>query len=65
MVTGTLCFMVVIAMIVCNIFTGAAKVVSLIALGLGALCMFLDAKYLERIGTEIKKLKETNDEKTK
>lgn len=65
MITGTLCFVVVITMIVCNIFTGAAKVVSLIALGLGALCMFLDAKYLERIGIEIKKLKETNDEKTK
>lgn len=65
MVTGTLCFVVVITAIVCNVFTGAAKVVSLIALGLGALCMFLDAKYLERIGIEIKKIKETNDEKTK
>ena len=52
-------------MILCNIFTGAAKVVSLIALGLGALCMFLDAKCLERIAIDIKKLKETNDEKTK
>lgn len=65
MVTGTLCFVVVITMIICKIFTGAAKVVSLIALGLGALCMFLDAKCLERIAIEIKKLKETNDEKTK
>lgn len=65
MVTGTLCFVVVITMIVCNIFTGATKVVSLIALGLGALCMILDAKCLERIATDIKKLKETNDEKTK
>ena len=64
MVTGTLCFVVVITAIVCNIFTGSAKVVSLIALGLGALCMFLDAKYLERIAIDIKKLKETNDEKT-
>ena len=54
MVTGTLCFVVVITAIVCNVFTGAAKVVSLIALGLGALCMFLDAKYLERIGMDIK-----------
>ena len=65
MVTGTLCFVVVITAIVCNIFTGAAKVVSLIALGLGALCMFLDAKCLERIAIDIKKIKETNDEETK
>ena len=65
MVTGTLCFVVVITMIVCNIFTGAAKVVSLIALGLGALCMYLDAKSLERTVIDVKKLKETNDEKTK
>lgn len=65
MVTGTLCFMIVITMIVCNIFTGAAKIVSLIALGLGALCMFLDAKCLERIAIDIKKLKEKNDEETK
>lgn len=65
MVTGTLCFVVVITAIVCNIFTGAAKVVSLIALGLGALCMYLDAKSLERTVIDVKKLKETNDEKTK
>ena len=64
MITGTLCFVIVITMIVCHIFTGAAKVVSLIAIGLGALCMFLDAKCLERIAIDIKKLKETNDEKT-
>lgn len=44
MVTGTLCFVIVITMIVCHIFTGAAKVISLIVLGLGALSMFLDAK---------------------
>lgn len=44
MVIGTLCFVAVIAAIVCNVFTGAAKVVSLIALGLGALSMILDAK---------------------
>ena len=65
MVTGTLCFVVVITAIVCNVFTGAAKVVSLIALGIAALCMFLDAKCLERIAIDIKKLKETNDEETK
>lgn len=65
MVTGTLCFVIVITMIVCHIFTGTAKVISLIALGLGALCMFLDAKCLERIAIDIKKLKETNDEETK
>ena len=65
MVTGTLCFLVVTTMIVCNIFTGAAKVVSLIALGLGALCMFVDVIKLENATLEIKKLKETNDEKTK
>ena len=65
MVTGTLCFMVVITAIVCNIFTGAAKVVSLIALGLGALCMFLDAKSLERTVIDVKNLKEKNDEETK
>ena len=65
MITGTLCFVIVITMIVCHIFTGAAKVVSLIAIGLGALCMFLDAKCLERIAIDIKKLKETNDEETK
>lgn len=65
MVTGTLCFVIVITMIISNIFTGAAKVVSLIALGLGALCMFLDAKCLERIAIDIKKLKEKNDEETK
>ena len=76
MVIATLCFIVVITAIVCNVFTGAAKVVSLIALGIAALCMFLDAKYLdkiliniskclERIAIDIKKLKETNDEKTK
>ena len=64
MVTGTLCFVIVITMIVCHIFTGAAKVISLIALGLGALCMFLDAKCLEKIAIDIKKLKETNNEKT-
>ena len=44
MVIGTLCFAVVITMIICKIFTGAAKVVSLIVLGLGALSMFLNAK---------------------
>ena len=76
MVIATLCFIVVITAIVCNVFTGAAKVVSLIALGIAALCMFLDAKYLdkiliniskclERIAIDIKKLKETNDEETK
>ena len=76
MVISTLCFIVVITAIVCNVFTGAAKVVSLIALGIAALCMFLDAKYLdkiliniskclERIAIDIKKLKETNDEETK
>ena len=65
MVTGTLCFAAVITAIVCNIFTGTAKVVSLIAIGLGALCMFLDAKCLEKIAIDIKKLKETNDEETK
>ena len=65
MVTGTLCFLVVTTMIVCNIFTGAAKVVSLIALGLGALCMFLDAKCLERTVIDVKNLKEKNNEKTK
>lgn len=75
MVIATLCFIVVITAIVCNVFTGAAKVVSLIALGIAALCMFLDAKYLdkiliniskclEKIAIDIKKLKETNDEKT-
>ena len=65
MVTGTLCFVVVITAIVCNVFTGAAKVVSLIALGLGALCMFLDAKSLERTVIDVKNLKEKNNEKTK
>ena len=65
MVTGTLCFVVVLTMIVTKIFTGTAKVVALIALGLGALCMFLDAKCLERITIDIKNLKETNDEETK
>ena len=45
MVTGTLCFVVVITMIICKIFTGAAKVVSLIVLGLGALCMFCSCYY--------------------
>lgn len=76
MVIATLCFIVVITAIVCNVFTGAAKVVSLIALGIAALCMFLDAKYLdkiliniskclERIAIDIKKLKEKNDEETK
>lgn len=65
MITGTLCFVIVITMIVCNIFTGAAKVISLIVLGLGALCMFLDAKSLERTVIDVKKLKEKNDEKTK
>ena len=65
MVIATLCFIVVITAIVCNVFTGAAKVVSLIALGLGALCMFLDAKCLERITIDIKKLKEKNNEETK
>ena len=65
MVSGTLCFVVVITAIVCNIFTGAAKVVSLIALGLGALCMFLDAKCLERTVIDVKNLKEKNNEKTK
>lgn len=76
MVIATLCFIVVITAIVCNVFTGAAKVVSLIALGIAALCMFLDAKYLdkiliniskclEKIAIDIKKLKETNDEETK
>ena len=75
MVIATLCFIVVITAIVCNVFTGAAKVVSLIALGIAALCMFLDAKNLdkiliniskclEKIAIDIKKLKETNDEKT-
>ena len=49
MVIATLCFIVVITAIVCNVFTGAAKVVSLIALGIAALCMFLDAKYLDKI----------------
>ena len=65
MVTGTLCFVVVITMIINNIFTGAAKVVSLIALGIGALCMFLDAKSIERTVVDVKNLKEKNDEKTK
>lgn len=65
MVTGTLCFVVVITMIISNIFTGAAKVVSLIALGIGALCMFLDAKSLERTVIDVKNLKEKNDEETK
>lgn len=76
MVIATLCFIVVITAIVCNVFNGAAKVVSLIALGIAALCMFLDAKYLdkiliniskclEKIAIDIKKLKETNDEETK
>ena len=76
MVIATLCFIVVITAIVCNVFTGAAKVVSLIALGIAALCMFLDAKNLdkiliniskclEKIAIDIKKLKETNDEETK
>ena len=76
MIIATLCFIVVITAIVCNVFTGAAKVVSLIALGIAALCMFLDAKYLdkiliniskclEKIAIDIKKLKETNDEETK
>ena len=76
MVIATLCFIVVITAIVCNVFTGAAKVVSLIALGIAALCMFLDAKYLdkiliniskclEKIAIDIKKLKDTNDEETK
>ena len=65
MVTGTLCFVIVITMIVCHIFTGAAKVASLIALGLGALCMFLDAKSLERTVIDVKNLKEKNNEETK
>lgn len=65
MITGTLCFVIVLTMIITKIFTGAAKVVSLIALGIAALCMFLDAKCLERISIDIKKLKEKNDEETK
>ena len=65
MVTGTLCFLIVITMIVTEIFTGAAKVLALIALGCGALCIFVDVINLKNATLDIKKLKETNDEKTK
>ena len=65
MIFGTICFLIVITMIVTEIFTGAAKVVALIALGCGALFMFVDAINLQNATLEIKKIKETNDEKTK
>ena len=65
MIFGTICFLIVITMIVNEIFTGAIKVVALIALGCGALFMFVNVIKLENAALEIKKLKETNDEETK
>lgn len=65
MIFGTMCFLIVITMIVTEIFTGAAKVLALIALGCGALCIFVDVINLKNATLDIKKLKETNDEKTK
>lgn len=64
MFSGAICLMIVLTMIVCQVLTGSAKVIALIVLGLGVLCMMLDAKNLEKATLDIKKLKETNDEKT-
>lgn len=64
MVVSSICFLIVLTMIVCKIFTGAAKVVALIAIGFGVLFMFADAGNLQRATIDIKKLKETNNEKT-
>lgn len=64
MFSGAICLMIVLTMIVCQVLTGSAKVIALIVLGLGVLCMMLDAKNLEKATLDIKKLKETNNEKT-
>ena len=64
MAVSSICFLIVLTMIVCKIFTGAAKVVALISIGFGVLFMFADAGNLQRATIDIKKLKETNNEKT-
>lgn len=64
MFSGAICLMIVLTMIICQVLTGTAKVVALIILGCGTLCMVLDARNLEKATLDIKKLKETNNEKT-
>lgn len=64
MFSGAICLMIVLTVIVCQVLTGSAKVIALIVLGLGTLCMMLDARNLEKATLDIKKLKETNNEKT-
>lgn len=64
MLTGSICLLVVLTIIICKVLTGAAKVVALIALGCGVLCMAIDSGNLEKATQDIKKLKETKDEKT-
>lgn len=64
MAVSSICFLIVLTMIVCKIFTGTAKVVALIAIGFGVLFMFVDAENLQQATIDIKKLKETNNEKT-
>ena len=65
MFSGAICLMIVLNVIICQVLTGSAKVIALIVLGLGTLCMMLDARNLEKATLDIKKLKETNNEKTK
>lgn len=64
MFSGAICLMIVLTMIICQVLTGTAKVVALIALGCGTLCMMLDARNLEKASQDIKKLKEADNEKT-
>lgn len=64
MFSGAICLMIVLTMIICQVLTGTAKVVALIILGCGTLCMVLDARNLEKATQDIKKLKETDNEKT-
>ena len=65
MFSGAICLMIVLTVIVCQVLTGSAKVIALIVLGCGTLCMMLDAKNLEKATKDIKELKETKDEKAK
>lgn len=64
MFSGSICLMIVLTAIIGQVFTGAAKVIALITLGCGTLCMMLDARNLEKVTQDIKKLKETDNEKT-
>lgn len=64
MFNGAICLTIILTMVICKVLVGGARVVALVALGCGSVCMIFDGINLDKATQDIKKLKETDNEKT-